>query len=169
MVASRALVLLGFAGLVGSVAMACTAGTSSSNCALNVCTSGATVKTYVNLTRDQMAAATVTACLNGGCNSGIPASIPSSAGDRLAIALTGALSIQGFISAPDPAKGYLIEADFTLSDSNPMNGDKYQLYVTSNGQQASGSVDQAATYVKTTPNGPDCPPDCENALIDQTK
>ncbi|MEO8878319.1 MAG: hypothetical protein ABI461_22180 [Polyangiaceae bacterium] len=174
MVATRALVLLGFACFAVTPALtgltACTAGTSSTNCALDTtCTSGADLKTYINLTRDQMATATITACLNGGCDTGTPASIPSSPGDRLAINLNGALSIQGFISSPDPIKGYLIEANFILSDSNPMNGDAYQLYATSNGQQASGSINQTATYTKTTPNGADCPPVCENATIDQTK
>jgi len=169
MLATRALMLLGFAGFIAAPALACTAGTSSTNCALNTCTSGAIVKTYVSLTREQMTSATVTACLNQGCDTGVPASIPSSAGDRLAVTLNGAISIQAFISSPDPVKGYLIEADFTLNDSNPANGDNYQLYVTSNAQQASGSVNQSATYVRTTPNGGDCPPVCDNVVIDQTK
>src|SRR5665213_1529574 len=106
---SRAFSLFAFAGLVLAPSLACTAGTSSTNCPLNTCQSGAVVQLYANVTRDVMAKASITACLNGGCVTGAPASIPSSPGDRLSVSLQGALVVQGFISSPDPVKGYLVE------------------------------------------------------------
>ncbi len=165
MVASRAVPLFAFACLVLAPSLACTAGTASNNCALNSCNNGATVKIYANVTADVMAKASVTACLNNGCVTGIPASLPSAPGARLSIALQGALSVSGYISSPDPVKGYLIEADFDLSNSSPVNGDNYKLAVVSNGEAVPGSVNQAATYTKTTPNGADCPPVCDTVDI----
>jgi hypothetical protein len=154
-----------FASLVLAPSLACTAGTSSTDCALNTCNSGAVVQIYANVTRDVMEASSITACLNGGCAMGSPASVPSSPGDRLSVALQGALVVQGYISSPDPVKGYLVEADFTLSDTSPSDGDEYKLAVISNGEAVPGSVDQKVTYVKTTPNGASCPPVCDNVTI----
>jgi hypothetical protein len=154
-----------FASLVLAPALACTAGTSSTNCALNTCNSGAVIQVYANVTRDVMEASSITACLNGGCVTGAPASIPSSPGDRLSVALKGALVVQGYISSPDPVKGYLVEADFTLGDSSPADGDEYKLAVISNGEAVPGSLDQKVTYEKTTPNGASCPPVCDNVTV----
>jgi hypothetical protein len=168
MLASRAMPVLAFVSFLACAlapSLACTAGMANNNCALNSCNNGAIVKIYANVTADVMSASTITACLNNGCVSGTPASLPSTSGSRLSVALQGSLSVSGYISS-DPVKGYLIEADFDLSTANPQNGDIYKLAVVSNGEAVPGSVTQSATYTKTTPNGPDCPPTCENVDIE---
>ncbi|MGH7280768.1 MAG: hypothetical protein ACRELY_04540 [Polyangiaceae bacterium] len=175
MLAARALSrlgsLVGFsAALFSMLTVACTAGTSSTNCALNTCTSGAELKTFANITRDQMQIATISACIDNTCVTGTPTSVPSSPGDRLTVSLQGQLNVTGYIGSPDPQKGYIVEADFNLSDSAPASTDTYQLFVTtSDGTKVSGGIDEAANFTKTTPNGPDCPPVCLNALIDKTQ
>jgi hypothetical protein len=166
MLVSRVVPVLAFVPFVLAPSLACTAGTASSDCALNSCNSGAIVKIYANVTADVMSAATITACLNNGCVSGTPASLPSTAGTRVSVALQGSLSVSGYISAPDPTKGYLVEADFDLSTASPVNGDVYKLAVVSNGEAVPGSVTQSASYTKSTPNGADCPPTCENVDIE---
>ena len=150
MLAERALPIIAFAALVLAPSLACTAGTSSTNCSLNTCNSGATVKIYANISAAEMAQSTVTACLNDGCVNGAPASVPSTPGSRLNIALQGALTVQGYISSPDPVKGYLIEADFELSETSLTDGDSYKLAVISNGEAVPGQLNQAATYVKSS-------------------
>jgi hypothetical protein len=168
MPASRAMPVFALASFLACVlgsTLACTAGTASNDCALNSCNNGATVKIYANVTPDVMSAATITACLNDGCVSGTPASLPSTSGGRLNVALQGSLSVSGYISS-DPTKGYLIEADFDLSTASPKNGDVYKLAVVSNGEAVPGSVTQSASYTKTTPNGADCPPTCETVDIE---
>lgn len=167
MLAARAVSVLILALAVPSVA--CTAGTSSTSCALNTCTSTAVLKTFANIPKEQMAQATIFACIDTTCVSGTPASVPGSPGDRLTVTLQGALTVQGYITAPDPQKGYLIEADFDLGESNPQNGDRYQLYVMNGSAKVDGGIDKTATYQTETPNGPSCPPVCQNAVIDQTQ
>ncbi|MEO7110435.1 MAG: hypothetical protein ABI183_08370 [Polyangiaceae bacterium] len=169
MLLERAISVLAFGSLLGlaiAPSLGCTAGTASSDCALNSCNNGASVKIYANVTADVMSASTVTACLNDGCVSGTPTSLPSSTSARLTIALQGALSVSGYISGPDPVKGYLIEADFDLSTAATANGDIYKLAVVSNGQAVPGQVTQPATYTRSTPNGADCPPTCETVDIE---
>jgi hypothetical protein len=169
MLLERAVSVLAFGSLLSlalAPTLACTAGTASNDSALHSCNNGAIVKIYANVTSDVMSASTVTACLNDGCVSGTPTSLPSSPSARLNIALQGALSVSGYISGPDPDKGYLIEADFDLSTASTADGDTYKLAVVSNGQAVPGQVSQAATYTKSTPNGADCPPTCENVDIE---
>jgi hypothetical protein len=166
MLASRVVPVLAFVCLALAPSLACTAGTASNDCPLNSCENSATVKIYANVTSEVMSTATITACLNNGCVSGTPASLPSAGGARLTVALQGSLSVSGYISLPDPAKGYLIEADFDLTTASPSNGDVYKLAVVSNGESVPGSVTQSATYTKSTPNGADCPPTCESVDIE---
>lgn len=150
--------------------VACTAGTASNNCALNTCTSGAVLKTFANVTRDQMQTATISACIDNQCVSGTPSSVPSSPGDRLTVSLQGQLNVTGYLGSPDPEKGYVVEADFNLSDSAPAASDTYQLFVTTaDGTKVAGGIDETAIFTKTTPNGADCPPVCQNAVIDKTQ
>ena len=151
-------------------ALACTAGTASTTCALNTCTSGAVLKTYANITRDQMQTATITACIDTTCVSGTPTSVPSSPGDRLTVSLQGQLNVTGYVGSPDPQKGYVIEADFNLSDSSLNTTDTFQLYVTTaNGTKVDGAINETPKFTKTTPNGPDCPPVCQDGVVDKTQ
>lgn len=156
--------------LISTLLVACKAGTGGDNCTIDTCTSGAVLKTFANVTRDQMQTATITACIETTCVSGIPASVPSSPGDRLTVSLQGQLNVTGYLGSPDPQKGYVVEADFNLSDSSLNTTDKFQLYVTtSDGTKVDGAIDETPNFTKTTPNGPDCPPVCENAIVDKTK
>jgi len=171
MLAARALSVSTFcAVLLSTMLVACKAGTGGDNCTLNTCTSGAVLKTFANITRDQMQTATVTACIDTTCVSGTPTSIPSSPGDRLTVSLQGDLNVTGFLGSPVPDKGYVVEADFNLGDSSLKDTDSFQLYVTtSDGTKVAGSISEVPNFTKTTPNGPDCPPVCESGVIDKTQ
>lgn len=158
------------AALFSLETVACTAGTASNNCALNTCTSGAVLKTFANVTRDQMQTATVSACIDATCVSGTPSSVPSSPGDRLTVSLQGQLNVTGFLGSPIAGKGYVVEADFNLSDSSLNTTDTFQLYVTTaDGTKIDGAINETPKFTKDTPNGPDCPPVCEDAVIDKTQ
>lgn len=150
--------------------VACTAGTASNNCALNTCTSAAVLKTFANVTRDQMQTATISACIDTTCVSGTPASIPSSPGDRLTVSLQGQLNVTGYLGSPVAGKGYIVEADFNLSDSSLNTTDTFQLYVTTaDGTKVDGAINETPSFTKATPNGPDCPPVCQDGVIDKTQ
>ncbi|MFO0671395.1 MAG: hypothetical protein U0235_17480 [Polyangiaceae bacterium] len=156
--------------MFGLVASGHLAGCSSSKtCTLLGCESSATMRVYAAVDRTAMTTATITACRNGSCSAGQPTTVPSAPGDRLAFRLAGPIAAEGYLSSPDPVKGYKIEAVFALEGVTTANGDTYEIRVTPAGAAAPAvTVSDKATYQSTQPNGPDCPPECTAATIDKT-
>lgn len=148
--------------------MAVVACSSSKVCGLVACSNTASIATYVNLSRDQMAAATLAVCRNDVCSSGRLSTVPSAPGDSLQFSLSGSLSAQGTIASPDAAKGYRVQVDVNLDGLDLANGDTYTIRVSPDGGAAI-SVSGSATYSESQPNGTDCPPICRTAVIDKTQ
>lgn len=160
-----------FSTLASALALAALSSGCTDNtkeCTLLSCQSTATIRMYANVDRTQMQTATITACRNQSCSSGQPSTVPSAPGDRLQFRLAGPVAVDGWLTSPDPQKGFRVEAVFPLDGISAQNGDVYDLRVTLAGQTAPAvAVSDRATYQEAQPNGPDCPPVCRTATIDK--
>ncbi|MEO8801159.1 MAG: hypothetical protein ABI551_24925 [Polyangiaceae bacterium] len=161
---------LGTTAVLAVVASVGCGNNSSSKCqGLSTCDSQALLKIYVNLPKDQMAQATLYACSADVCNTGTATTIPSTAGDTVSLTLQGALTTSSTISSPITDKGYPISVTFNLSQSSVKDGDIYKVYAMVNGTKVEGGIDGPVTFATETPNGADCPPVCQTAVVDSTK
>jgi hypothetical protein len=73
------------------------------------------------------------------------------------------------ISAPIADKGFPVSVTFELTQSSVKNGDVYKLYAMLNGTKVDGGIDGPVTFQTETPNGADCPPVCQTAVVDKTQ
>lgn len=162
-----------FVGTSAVLLMVASAGcgsNSSTKCqGLNTCDSQALLKIYVNLPKDQMAQATLYACSADVCNTGTATTIPSTPGDTVSLMLQGALTTSSTISSPITDKGYPVSVTFNLSQSSVKSGDVFKVYAMLNGTKLDGGIDGPVTFATETPNGADCPPVCQTAVIDSTQ
>jgi hypothetical protein len=140
----------------------------SKTCTLVECQSVATIRMFANVPRAQMESATITACRNGSCSAGRPATVPSAPNDRLQFTLAGPVAAQGYLTSPDPIKGFHVEAVFPLDGVVAQDGDVYDLRVTPEGASApAAAASDRATYQESQPNGSDCPPVCKTSTIEK--
>ncbi|HEX7666450.1 MAG TPA: hypothetical protein VF407_18115 [Polyangiaceae bacterium] len=167
----RAVSSLVLVSAVGAIAasVGCSNNSSSKCQSLNTCDSQAVLKTYVNLTKDEMGQATIYACSADTCNTGTATTVPSTAGDTVNVTLNGSLTTSSTISSPIADKGYPISVTFELTQSAVKNGDVYKLYAMLNGTKVDGGIDGPVTFATETPNGAECTPVCQTAVVDNTK
>lgn len=118
-----------------------------------------------------IASATISACrgegATQGCSTGRIPIVPSAPGDRLEFSMAGAVNAKGFVTTPDPAKGFLLEVSFNLEGVTTKEGDTYEVKVLVNNAPIA-QFSERASYQLTQPNGPECPPVCKTTVLDKS-
>lgn len=138
-------------------------------CTLLDCTSQASLAAYYDTSFTELESATLSVCHNGSCATGKVATVPVVQGDRLRFQMTGALTVQAYVTAPQAGKGYKLEISISISGQEPQDGDDFLLTAQRQGAPAVDTlISEKATYEEVRPNGLHCPPVCYTTTIDKT-
>jgi hypothetical protein len=139
-------------------------------CKAETCTSGAWIHMPLTVAATVLDQAKVTVCRNLECHDWALPPLPAGGQETFPDApfLMGALWLKADQSITldiqwtlDPSAGGTgIDAGAAMSD-----GDHYVVALTSSAGLTFTLLDQPATYHPFTPNGPDCPPVCTQAVL----
>lgn len=156
------------AALCGAVVPPC----SSHACGTVGCVTGAAIQLTLPPPTATTFPLAVRTCFNADCRTAQLASAED---------LVGGPSTATFPSTPPTPEGPSANAMLSLTgagslalvvawsqnpSSHVANGDRYTVTVTDAGGATLASLDKTATYVTSQPNGEDCGPTCQYAMLD---
>jgi hypothetical protein len=129
------------------------------------CGSGATLTVMVPSSHATLGS-TVRVCRNDTCFSGTLSQAPVSTTAAESFSFPSASHLQGSVLAGEGGSRQVV-VSWQVSDPAELHdGDRYRLEITDpEGIATTPYLDVAATYVRSSPSGPDCPTQCRKATI----
>ncbi|HWL89180.1 MAG TPA: hypothetical protein VNO21_25430 [Polyangiaceae bacterium] len=139
---------------------------SENDCTLLQCIDDVNVYLHVELSADAMRTSTIKACRNDVCSIGQATSLPTFAGDRQKVFLTGDLTADTTLDTTAPGTSYTIDVTIPIDGATLEAGaDRYEIHVLDPIGADVSHISDVATYEESHPNGADCPTTCTTAII----